>query len=302
MEFTLTNLDLELMFENYDIMYLEYVDGCMFQATNIMFLNYITKWQRISEKAKAEGDFGMKMIAKLMMVSVYGKFGLKPVVKNKKLVYDKLMKRVALPYREYICTDENGVVIEDENGNEMKTNEKMIKPVYIPVAAFVTAYGRDRIIRIAQKIHIDSVLKTGKSRYIYSDTDSIHLIGFEIPDNIEIDNFKMGAFKIETIFEKAKYLRPKTYIANEYLKSEACELGLGSEFEFKISKLGETERNVKTVCAGLQLEYNDNVTYENFNENAKFKRYLPEIVSGGTILKETKFIINPLSNDIEKVS
>ena len=72
-------------------------------------------------------------------------------------------------------------------------------PLYIPVGTFVTSYARNVTIRAAQKCYY---------RFIYADTDSLHLIGKEIPP-IDVDQLKLGAFKLESVFTKAKFLRSK---------------------------------------------------------------------------------------------
>ena len=52
-------------------------------------------------------------------------------------------------------------------------------------------------------------------RFIYADTDSVHLIGTDIPDCIDVDAVRLGAWKHESTFYQAKFLRAKCYMEYE---------------------------------------------------------------------------------------
>jgi hypothetical protein len=63
----LTNIDLELIQEHYDIYNLEYIDGCMFRGRNDIFRKFIDKWMLIKTTSKG----AIKQLAKLMLNSLY---------------------------------------------------------------------------------------------------------------------------------------------------------------------------------------------------------------------------------------
>ena len=92
--------------------------------------------------------------------------------------------------------------------------------IYLPVGAFITAYAREKTIRTSQSIKDYSISKYGKDLYIYSDTDSIHsLLSIEeLKKFCDIDPVRLGAWKHEGNFEKAKFIRQKCYI--EMIDSE----------------------------------------------------------------------------------
>ena len=52
-------------------------------------------------------------------------------------------------------------------------------------------------------------------RFIYCDTDSIYLYGYDEPTNILIDNHKLGHFKFEHKFDKGKFLHTKCYVVHD---------------------------------------------------------------------------------------
>lgn len=77
--------------------------------------------------------------------------------------------------------------------------------------------------------------------YIYSDTDSIHTLLpiEELKQFCDIDPVRLGAWKHEGSFTKAKFIRQKCY-------------------------LEEMEGNIQITCAGLPKQCYDYVTWENF--------------------------------------
>lgn len=107
----------------------------------------------------------------------------------------------------HICGDDDIV--------HYKITEKEEKEgIYLPVGSFITAYAREKTIRTSQSIKDYSISKYGKDLYIYSDTDSIHslLPIEELEKFCDIDKVKLGAWKHEGNFKKAKFIRQKCYI------------------------------------------------------------------------------------------
>lgn len=187
---TLTNVDLKLFLEHYNVEDLTYISGWKFRSAVGIFKPYIDKWADIKIEAQKAKNEGMKTIAKLMLNSLYGKFGLNPICAKKS------------PYLK------EGIV-------KYKTEPKEERdPIYIPMASFITAYARDKTIRTSQKIKDYSNQKYGMDMYIYSDTDSIHTL---LPEDdllkiCDIDDYRFGAWKIENKFIRGKFLRQKSYI------------------------------------------------------------------------------------------
>ena len=70
---TLTNVDLELFFMQYEVYDLEYLCGWKFKAAKGVFKDYIDKWTEEKIKAGKEGNAGKRTIAKRMLNSLYGK-------------------------------------------------------------------------------------------------------------------------------------------------------------------------------------------------------------------------------------
>ena len=74
----LTSVDLKLLFDNYDVWDITYIGGYKFRGETGLFSEYIDYWYDVKQKAKVEGNKAMYHIAKLMLNSLYGKFGSNP--------------------------------------------------------------------------------------------------------------------------------------------------------------------------------------------------------------------------------
>lgn len=231
---SLSNVDEALFFAHYDVFDLEYIDGWKFKSAKGIFKDYIDYWNGQKVKATIEGNKPMRQIAKLMLNSLYGKFASRTQIASK------------VPYMQ------DGII-------KYRTTELKDKaPVYVPVGIFITAWARYKTITSAQKVY---------DRFIYADTDSLHLVGDDIPPELEISDTELGKWKHESTFSKAKFLRQKSYI------------------EVIDNKLNIT-------CAGMPDRCYDNVTFDNFTLGASYAGKLaPKHVSGGIVLTDTPFTI-----------
>ena len=79
----LTNVDLKLFFEHYNVYDLNYVNGWKFKGINGLFKDYIDKWIKIKNEATISGNKGQRTLAKLMLNSLYGKFATSLDVQSK---------------------------------------------------------------------------------------------------------------------------------------------------------------------------------------------------------------------------
>ena len=242
---TLTSIDLKLFLEQYDVWDLHYESGWKFKGMRGLFTKYIDKWIGVKNESTLSGNKGMRQVAKIMLNSLYGKFATSLDVQSK------------IPYLEDDIVRYRLGVKDKKDG------------VYLPMGAFITAYARDKTIRTSQAIKDYSIKKYGIDMYCYSDTDSIHTILpiEELEQFCEIDDVKLGAWKHESHFERAKFIRQKTY-------------------------LEEINGEIQITCAGLPQKCYDQVTWENFKEGLKVEGKLAfHHVRGGVILTETEFTI-----------
>lgn len=227
----LTNIDLELFFEHYEVYDIDYISGWKFRSYIGLFKNYIDKWNKIKVQATIEKNGAMRSIAKLMLNSLYGKFALNPKVKSK---YPFLGDDDIIHYK----------IVQEEDR----------KPVYIPMGVFITSWARYKTITSAQKVY---------DRFIYADTDSLHLEGEEIPEGLEISDTELGKWKLESHFTKARFIRQKSYIE-------------------------EIDNKLKITCAGMPESCYKYVTWDNFHKGAEYNGKLKiSHTSGGIVLLES---------------
>ena len=243
---TLTNVDLELFFEHYEVYDLEYLCGWKFKGITGIFTKYIDKWIGRKNKATIEGNKGQRTLAKLMLNSLYGKFATSLDVQSK------------IPE------------LGDDDIIHYHLSEKETKEgIYLPIGAFITAYAREKTIRTSQAIKDYSLNKYGKDLYCYSDTDSIHTLLpiEELKLFCDIDPVRLGAWKHEGHFTKAKFVRQKCY-------------------------LEEIDGNINITCAGLPKNCYSQVKWNEFKEGFTASGKLTfKHVKGGVILVETDFTI-----------
>lgn len=257
----LASPDLELFFEQYDVYDVVYDGGYMYHGRNDMFTEFIDKLTEDKIRAKKEGNKAMYLLAKVQMNSLYGKMGSSPKGSLKK---PNINDNETISYSNFI--------------------DDTRKSIYCPVASFTTAYGRKRIIEASQFIRKWTKEHYNEDRYIYSDTDSIHAFLSKedvesLKEFLDIDDYKLGALKLESEFTKAKYLRQKCYM----------EL--------------MTDGNLNVTIAGLPKKLAPIMNFKNFNVGFSTKdlpkEYLDSIgykltykqVKGGVLLVNTDFTI-----------
>lgn len=181
LEFWMCSVDFETFKENYNIQYLEIVEGFAFKSRIDLFDSFVSKHY---EKKKNAPDPTTKQAAKINLNSAYGKLG------------SRINRTKGIPY-----IGEDGVI-------HMTAEETDDYPssTYIPAACFVTAYGRQRIIREARK---------NLANVMYIDTDSLHMVKMtkeKAEEMYDIDKKELGLLDCETIFTAGRWLRQKTYI------------------------------------------------------------------------------------------
>lgn len=296
----LTNIDLELFMDHYHVEDIEYVGGFKFQARKGIFDRFIYKWTLV--KTQSEG--GIRLLAKLMLNSLYGKFATNPDVTGK---FAYLKKDGSTGWR-----NKNGKYEENEDGEIVWREYEELKeyrdPVYTPMGAFITAWARYTTITAAQKVYPD--------RLVYCDTDSIHMTGIEIPETLEdiIHDTRIGYWQHESTFKRARYLRQKTYVDDVYgVWVDDGEGGKRFKETTDVSKATGSMLSVK--CSGMPDRLKEFVTWDNFRIGLSFEpsegregetvvkyeketntvkgtgRLMPQRVKGGVVLTEHDFAI-----------
>lgn len=246
-QLSLTSIDLQLFFDHYEVINPKFIGGFMFKGAYGLYSDYIDHF--MNDKIKYKDVPSKKLKAKLLLNNLYGKMGTSIDVTSR------------IP-----MLDDNEVV-------RLRVGEpEESDPQYVATAAFTTSYARNLIIRTSQANY---------DRFVYCDTDSMHLLGKEIPsemvENNMIDKTVLGKFDLEHTFVKAKYLFQKTYIyeAITYDK-QGNETG--------------TETIVKG--AGMTDEVKKHLNFDNFEPGAKVPGLKKsKTVKGGVIITDKIFTL-----------
>ena len=248
---TMTSVDFELFKSHYNVYNIEYIDGFKFAQNNTNFRGYIDYWTDVKINAKREGNKPLYQISKFMLNSLYGKFGMNPESYKK------------IPY------------LSDDEILKFKESELELRdPIYVALASFVTSYARKKTIETSQKVY---------DRYLYSDTDSIHMLGSidDLPDNIDIDDYKLGYWSLDDNFNKAKYLRTKTYVYNSLISNKLV---------IKIAGMPASVKeyvDFENFHTGMKFDYDEgDVLIDEDDAKLRFKQ-----VKGGVILVPTPFTL-----------
>lgn len=186
-ELWLTSVDYKLFHDMYDVQYETIIDGYWFDSYNHFFDHFVLKHYEGKKNAKSKTE---RSLHKIVINSSYGKFSM------------RVSRCSGIPH----LNDKGTVSLELEDTSEMP------KSTYVPVGAFVTAYGRDKIIRSALKVF-------EKLRYI--DTDSLHVVDCTQTDMekiFDIDPVEIGKLACESEFDCARWVRQKTYIERNVIE------------------------------------------------------------------------------------
>lgn len=242
-EMVMTNVDLALMLDHYDTDTITYINGWKFQGVSGVFCEYIDYWMKIKETTTG----AKRQLAKLQLNSLYGRFAQNPKA-----------------YKKHVFLDAEGIVRYKIINNDKVAEEygaeppELRDPVYTAMGAFITAYAREKTIRSGQSVY---------DRFIYADTDSLHLVGYDVPEILDVHPTRLGAWKNEGLFTDSKFIRAKTYMET-------------------------TEDGTKVTCAGMPENVKEKVTYDNFRSGSTFTgKLLPRRYRGGVILTDTTFTI-----------
>lgn len=271
---TLTSVDLQLFFDQYNVEVLGWGGGLKFKAAKGLFNNYVDFWMNQKVNAAKEGNLGQKQIAKLMLNSLYGKFGLSSIADKK-------------------------VPVVSETGHvdyRMVCGEKR-DTVYCPVATFVTSYGRNKTIRTSQAIRDWGLEHKGFDPYVYSDTDSIKCLLQEadldeLKEVVQVDKYQLGYWDLEESYQKILAIRQKCYITLSEGRVHPTVAGL-PKYLAPIINFDNFRRGFST--SGLTIEQlremarNNGATEEEIEEIHHKTTY--KHCNGGVVLVDTDFTI-----------
>lgn len=184
------------------------------------FTEYIEHFYQLRLTAKAIGDKAGDLFAKLLMNSLYGKFGANP---------ENYAEFVVLPpeERDSLLDPDNDFNLSGELGpwllGERGLTDDEMRYYNVATAASITGFVRAYLWR--------AICTTGIDNILYCDTDSIATI--DTGNSLDNGN-KLGQWKHEGEFDRAGIAGKKMYI-------------------FRGKKKGSKAREYKTASKGVKL-------------------------------------------------
>ena len=175
----LTQTDFFLFLDNYKIYSMDFCECYAFQAKKGLFTDYIGYWYNMKRTLSG----GRKRVAKLMLNSLSG----------------SMARRV-----DYV----NGTVYFDERDLAQVKYDRIKQrnpKCYVHIGAAITSYARAEMVKR---------IRANYDRWLYTDTDSLHLKGYDIPGNIRISD-NIGDFKVEKKMDTVVYYKLKEYVYHD---------------------------------------------------------------------------------------
>ena len=147
------------------------------KKANNVFKDYIDRWYKVKENAKNDTE---RSLAKLMLNSLYGKFGMN----------DSRVTKIP-------CAIGDSIIY--------RTIENNTTYYYKEVASYITSKARCKLA---------SFMNRCGDKFLYCDTDSVYYIGHEIPEIFKdvVDPKKLGYWKYEGHYTRFKALKAKCYL------------------------------------------------------------------------------------------
>ena len=233
---------------------------------------YVKKFYAMKKQYKADGNKGFETLTKLFINAVTGKFGQKPTYKNRVTFSNEntkhIWKQEKVSDKYWIRKDEK-VNLKDSMDDSFYVSKKYYEEDTINlfinqeinnflIVSYITMKTRCKIIGF-----IDAI---GINRWIYSDTDSLKIIG--TLDDEKIVGKELGQFKDEGQSYIAMFYHPKAYYWNGEFTFAGVDKDATKNINYKNIKDGYVIRSgkkiPKPVKDGIELEDIDYVVGEKY--------------------------------------
>jgi hypothetical protein len=189
----------------------EILRGYQFETGDI-FSEFINTMYNL--RMEFEKSHPMNYIAKLMMNSLYGKFGMRSEftrveiyeinTESDKVAFKDLLKIWGTTIKDFVLLESHLIIVRDSTLDLRNNPDQEIDPFHgietnIAIASAITAGAR---------AYMSLFKNNSKFHLYYSDTDSIFIDG-ELPESLIGKG--LGQLKLEYTVKKAVFLAPKVY-------------------------------------------------------------------------------------------
>lgn len=244
--------DLPLTWPDFDYL----VHNYWIDSGSIKTVFFYQEDQELSDKLRHHCDYWIeqkrttkgpaRMFAKMMLNSPYGKLG-----------------QHIREYKEHKFTLNNGRLVDMREETDSQLGGK--SDADLITASYITAWGRHYLANTINKVGIE--------RFIYCDTDSMHIEGTVSDEDliswgVDVHDSDLGKWKREKAYDRARYLKAKHY-----------GYGQGEEWQ--------------TVASGYTRQINE----ADFTTGAIIHDLRPISVKGGTLLLPVAMELRPAWQD-----
>jgi len=186
-----------------------------------IFREYVEYFYKMKVEAEKRGDYTTRYFAKILLNSLYGKFGQRGI--NQRMITEFPDGKIPQFLKDKVCSRKNGrwVLIANQLWEIEKEGESYNS--FPAIAAHVTAYSRMHLWYL--------INKAGKDNVLYCDTDSLitNSVGYENVKGL-VDNEKLGYLKVEGIADEVIINAPKDYrfgneVKRKGIPKDAKQLG-----------------------------------------------------------------------------
>lgn len=212
-----------------------------------VYTEHFKRWYQVKADAKKSKNMALSAMAKLVLNGGIGKFSEK--LERTRVEYQMTSENVV---RAFSMVDENGI-----EQKELSEDGRMS----VVIGSFVTALARTYMLKTIRECFGENTSKF----FVYMDTDSIHTIKELNPEFV--DNFRLGALKIESECRLWCYLLPKTYFEIE------------DSGKFSVHTKGVNVKAVRESLQGAEKEIK-----KKFNYDVQFECLCAMNVQGGKVL------------------
>ena len=277
----LTNIDLKNFFDNYDVTEIHYEFYYKFATCTVPFHSFKETFKDLKvktslmiKKAQDLGDAEMETKWKSMKSEVK---------RTLNAPYGRLSMNVLIEAM-VVEVDIFGKSSNKCAGWDVRSGS------YLPAGIFICAIARNILL---------AAVKAAGWRFLYCDTDSIHVAGDYPVEGLPVDSAKFGYWKVESRFTKARYVRPKTYIEQTWVYDKDKQ----EETTAPLVKFAGLDSDAKANIKGVtDLKYTDE--REPYTGVKASKQ-----VNGGTLIystekkmtpREPRVFLNKFTNEEQK--
>lgn len=149
--------------------------GWVYQETGTPFRHFVAQWWKVRAQANDNDDEALSYVAKILMNSLYGKFGQKEEHETVKFITGEEQEKMMEDGKRFRPFGEFCIVPSSEQHDY----------VFVGIASYVTSYAR---VRLYESMH--EAEQNGGTIW-YCDTDSVHVQGSDIAVSSELGGMKL---------------------------------------------------------------------------------------------------------------